>query len=250
MNIIELKSLQMTSTSNNILHNDLNETAEVSVPVLKHMIIDPPIGSIHNGLSSMISIDGYQQVENKKKKKLKREITTSTIKKKRTHYQTNMSSPVAPSSVPTTPAPINAENAQQVIGVHSKQYFQQEADDQSAFYVHKSEDVQCNLGDVQVQDDLSSSHQQQILISTESTRYAQTRYPFPPFTIRFTTGKIISNQIKEGLTAYCAEKFNTEINMLNCRLSNRSTNNEYDYLIFFKRCCVFFFSIRFKSLAN
>jgi hypothetical protein len=83
-------------------------------------------------------------------------------------------------------------------------------------------------------------HSQQISITTESTRYAQTRYPFPPFIIRFNAGKVTCNQIKEGLTTFCNQNYQMEIN----RLSNRSCNNEY-----LKRCIFFFLSIRSKPLA-
>ncbi|CAF4850518.1 unnamed protein product, partial [Rotaria sp. Silwood2] len=47
------------------------------------------------------------------------------------------------------------------------------------------QDTQQVSDDPQVQGALPSSHSQQISITTESTRYAQTRYPFPPFIIRF-----------------------------------------------------------------
>ncbi|CAF4630407.1 unnamed protein product, partial [Rotaria sp. Silwood2] len=87
----------MTSSSNNIVQNCLNETSVVSAPVSTNMIIGSPTVPIKNGLSSNVSLDGFQQVENKKKKKIIHKLATSAIKKKRTHYQANIiSNPVAP----------------------------------------------------------------------------------------------------------------------------------------------------------
>ncbi|CAF2066751.1 unnamed protein product [Rotaria magnacalcarata] len=37
------------------------------------------------------------------------------------------------------------------------------------------------------------------VITNESTRFAQTRYPFPPLVLRFSSGKVTVNQIKESL---------------------------------------------------
>ncbi|CAF5173817.1 unnamed protein product, partial [Rotaria magnacalcarata] len=150
----------MTSSSNNILQNCLNETLVVSAPVSSNMVIGSLTVPIQNELSSNISLDGFQQVENKTKKRIKRRLTTSTIKKKRSLDQTNIN------SKPVVPAPIS--------------------------------------------------------ITTESTRYAQTRYPFPPFIIRFNAGKVTSNKIKEGLIDHCIQNYQMEINILNCHASSFS----------------------------
>ncbi|CAF3843917.1 unnamed protein product, partial [Rotaria sordida] len=74
------------------------------------MIIDSPTIPSHDGLSSNVSFDGFQQVEKKKKKKIKHKLTTSTIKKKRTHYQTNIiSKSAAPSPLYSISASVAAE---------------------------------------------------------------------------------------------------------------------------------------------
>ena len=59
----------MTSSSNNILQTGLNETAMVSIPVSTNMIIGSPSVPIHDVVSSNVSTDGFQQVENKHKEK-------------------------------------------------------------------------------------------------------------------------------------------------------------------------------------
>ncbi|CAF4023988.1 unnamed protein product, partial [Rotaria magnacalcarata] len=51
----------MTSSSNNILQNCLNETSMVSVPVSSNMVIGSTTVLIQNGLSSNISFDGFKQ---------------------------------------------------------------------------------------------------------------------------------------------------------------------------------------------
>ncbi|CAF0934419.1 unnamed protein product [Rotaria sordida] len=145
----------MTSSSNNILQNCSTETSVVSVPVSTNMIIGSPTVSIQNGLSSNISLDGSQQVENKNK--IKRKLVTSIIKKKCTHHQNIISNPVAPSPMPSIPAPIAAEPllhkvVRQVEGIHHEQGIQQVQNFPAL------QDVQHVSGGPQVQDALSLSH--------------------------------------------------------------------------------------------
>ncbi|CAF2970823.1 unnamed protein product [Rotaria sp. Silwood2] len=231
----------MTSSSSNIVQNCLNETSVVSAPVSTNMIIGSPTVPIKNGLTPNVPLDGFQQVENKKKKKIIHKLATSAIKKKRTHYQANIiSNPVAPSPVSSTPAAVAAKPllhkaVQQVEGIQDVQGIQQVQNTQEL------QDTQQVSDDPQVKGALPSSHSQQISITNESTRYAQTRYPFPPFIIKFNGGKVTPNQIKEGLTDYCNKKYQMEINILNCRLSNRNSNNEYDFLLFLKDASSFSF---------
>ncbi|CAF4289771.1 unnamed protein product [Rotaria sordida] len=175
------------------------------------MIIDSPTVPSHNGLSSIVSFDGFQQVDNKKKKKTKYKLTTSTIKKKRTYYQTNIiSKSAAPSPLSSISASVAAEPLPHKVPCG-----------QQVQNVQQLQDIQQVSGGPQVQGALSLSHPQQISITTESSHYAQTRYPFLPFSIRFNTGNATSNQIKEGLTTYYNQKYQMEINILNC-LSGRS----------------------------
>jgi hypothetical protein len=82
---------------------------------------------------------------------------------------------------------------------------------------------------------------QQITITNESTRYAQSRYPFPPFIIRFNAGKVTPNHVKEGLIAHCKNEYQMEIYILNCRLSNSRSSTENDILLFLKDVSSFSF---------
>ena len=126
----------MTSYSNNIMENCLNEKTGSSAPVSTNMIIDSPSASPYNGVSSNVSLDGFQQVENKKKTRIKRKLTTSTFEKKRTHHQMNVVSKNVPSplissmsstvvvephinkSAPTTENTLQVHNAQLTQNVH------------------------------------------------------------------------------------------------------------------------------------
>ena len=79
-------------------------------------------------------------------------------------------------------------------------------------------------------------------ITNESTRFAQTRYPFPPFIIRFSAGKVKINQVKEGLIEHCKKIHDFDVHIINCRASNGILpNNEYDILIFSKDVSSFSF---------
>ncbi|CAF3731030.1 unnamed protein product [Rotaria socialis] len=221
----------MASSLNNIVQNCLNETSVVSATVSTNMIIGSPTVPIQNERSSNVSLDGFQQVEKKKKKKkkIKRKLATSATQKKQTRYQINIiSKPVAPSPLLSMPDHIATEPFLHKIV-------------QQVQNAHKLQEIQQVSNDPEVQGALPASHPEQISITTESTRYAQARYPFPPFNIRFNAGKVTSNKIKEGLIAYCNQKYQMEINILNCRLSNRSSNNDYDFLVFLKDVSSFSF---------
>ncbi|CAF4238846.1 unnamed protein product [Rotaria sp. Silwood2] len=78
-------------------------------------------------------------------------------------------------------------------------------------------------------------HHEHPSITNESTRYAQTRFPFPPYILRFKSGKVTANQVKEGIIVYGKKNYQVEIQVANCRLSNfTNNNNEYDILLFIK----------------
>jgi hypothetical protein len=83
---------------------------------------------------------------------------------------------------------------------------------------------------------------QQSSITNESARYAQTRFPFPPYILRFKSGKVTENQVKEGIIDHCKKNHQVEIQVANCRLSNVMHNNdEYDILLFIKDVISFSF---------
>ncbi|CAF0908716.1 unnamed protein product [Rotaria sordida] len=80
------------------------------------------------------------------------------------------------------------------------------------------------------------------VITNESTRFAQTRYPFPPFVLRFGSGKVKSNQVKENLIDHCKKIHQFDVHVINCgSSSNVLSANEYDILIYVKDAVSFSF---------
>ena len=72
-------------------------------------------------------------------------------------------------------------------------------------------------------------------ISNESTRYAITRYPFPPFTLCFKAAKISADQIKTDLTDHCKSTSGVDLQIITCRQSNKiSSNSETSFQIYVK----------------
>ena len=76
---------------------------------------------------------------------------------------------------------------------------------------------------------------QPVPVTNDSTRYALSRFPFPPFSIRFNSGNVLASQVKEELVLFCKQTHQIDIQIVNCR-SSRSTNNaqEHDFLLYVK----------------
>ncbi|CAF3202205.1 unnamed protein product, partial [Rotaria sp. Silwood2] len=91
-------------------------------------------------------------------------------------------------------------------------------------------------------DNQHRSSSNNFVITNESTRFAQTRYPFPPFVLRFGSGKVTSNLVKEGIIDHCKKIHQVDIQVINCRSSNNILfNNEYDILLYMKDAVSFSF---------
>ena len=85
---------------------------------------------------------------------------------------------------------------------------------------------------------------QQLHISNESTRYAQSRYLLPPFVLRFRAKKISIKQVKEDILYPCKNVYQMDIQLLNCRLSSAILDsNAYDVLVYVKDAISFCFLI-------
>ncbi|CAF4339291.1 unnamed protein product, partial [Rotaria magnacalcarata] len=59
-------------------------------------------------------------------------------------------------------------------------------------------------------------YQERPQITRESTRYAQTRYPFPPFVIRFNSSNVTTKQVSEDLIEHVKLKYQKTIQLANC----------------------------------
>ncbi|CAF3358030.1 unnamed protein product [Rotaria sp. Silwood2] len=88
---------------------------------------------------------------------------------------------------------------------------------------------------------LQQSHQQQN-ITTASTRFALTRYPFPPHIVRFNSNTVTINKFKEDITKHVKNVYQLDIEVANCRTSNlKCNNNEMDILLYLKDSTSFAF---------
>ena len=81
-----------------------------------------------------------------------------------------------------------------------------------------------------------------VAVTKESARFAQARYPFPPFTLRFNSGKVSANQVKEGLITHSQNVHQTEIQILDCRLFKHGDGiGFYGFYIYVKDALSFSF---------
>ena len=80
-----------------------------------------------------------------------------------------------------------------------------------------------------------------------NTRYAQTRYPFPPLCIRFNSGKPVPSLIKEGLIEHCKKEHQLVLNILNSRLITNNSGNHDDILLYLKDAFPFSFLLNYNN---
>ncbi|CAF1050525.1 unnamed protein product [Rotaria sordida] len=70
-------------------------------------------------------------------------------------------------------------------------------------------------------------------IPIAATRYAQTRFPFSPFIIRFSVGNVKDKQASEEITLFFKNQHQTDILFSNYRSStSKCSPNEYDIFLF------------------
>ncbi|CAF4929865.1 unnamed protein product [Rotaria sp. Silwood1] len=80
------------------------------------------------------------------------------------------------------------------------------------------------------------------LITEEAKRFAQTRYPYPPFTLLFKSSKINDKLIINELINFCKENYSFDLDLAGFRMSaNRCSTNECNLLIFVKNSLSFSF---------
>ncbi|CAM4948762.1 unnamed protein product [Rotaria socialis] len=79
------------------------------------------------------------------------------------------------------------------------------------------------------------SNQQSNRITSESARYAQTRFPFQPFIIRFSSGKVKEKQAAQELVKHYKDIQHTDMSIAHIRQSTlKCQQNDYDLLIYVK----------------
>ncbi|CAF1218180.1 unnamed protein product [Adineta steineri] len=201
--------------SNAAFHHKVNVRKPVPPPSSKNLhLVSSPASSSRRALSSNDSDDDFHKVTNKKTKKEE--------KKKAKHRQTAASPMQATLDIPPCNLDPTSSNVPDSPRLTSS--------------IPALQNVHQNKID---QHHLQSQH---ISISNESTRYAQTRFPFPPFIVRFTSGKVSPSQIKEEIIDHCNKLHQIEIQVLNCRSSSASIGpNGYDILLYLKDVVSFSF---------
>ncbi|CAF4609802.1 unnamed protein product [Rotaria socialis] len=89
------------------------------------------------------------------------------------------------------------------------------------------------------------SNQQRNRITNESTRYAQTRFPFQPFVIRFASGNVKEKEAAYELVNHYKDIHHTDMSIAHIRQSTlKCQQNDYDLLIYVKD------SLSFITLFN
>lgn len=79
------------------------------------------------------------------------------------------------------------------------------------------------------------NYQSCYVISDDATRYAQSRFPFPPFTIRFTAGNVNEKQVAQDVVDNWKKNRQVEVAIIHVRRSTmKCLNKEYDFLIYVK----------------
>ncbi|CAF3703793.1 unnamed protein product, partial [Rotaria sordida] len=132
-------------------------------------------------------------------------IAPKNVIEKRTHYQTNI---ISKSTAPSPSSSISASVAAEPL-LHKVPGVQQ------AQNVQQLQDIQRVSGGPQVQGALSLSHPQQISITTESTRYAQTlKLELSSSTLRKEL--LIKRKITVGYIVYDIDEYLAPVNVLIC----------------------------------
>jgi len=86
----------------------------------------------------------------------------------------------------------------------------------------------------------SQNQPQQYSVSSAATRYAQTRFPFSPFIIRFSTGSVKEKQVAEELVQHFNNHYQIDLQLTNVRQSTtKCIQHEYDFLIYVKNAASF-----------
>jgi hypothetical protein len=74
-----------------------------------------------------------------------------------------------------------------------------------------------------------------ITLTDEAKRFAQTRYPFPPFIIRLPSSNIQEQKVVEDLRNFVKEKHQLELELIGFRKSTiKCLSSEFDILLFVK----------------
>ncbi|CAF4911148.1 unnamed protein product [Rotaria sp. Silwood1] len=117
-------------------------------------------------------------------------------------------------------------------------------DDSPACYQSRSHDyyIQSNTNTNTNTNSNSNTHSSTSAITNEAQRFATSRYPFPPFILKFNAGKINDKAAIEELLNYSKINFSFDLDLVGFRTSSiRCNSNECNLLIFVKNSSSFSF---------
>ncbi|CAF5039699.1 unnamed protein product, partial [Rotaria sp. Silwood1] len=108
-------------------------------------------------------------------------------------------------------------------------------DDESPMHLRTSNDSN-------IQTKSTSTNIPSTIVTDEAKRYAESRYPFPPFILHFTRSKINDKAIIDELLNYCKINYSFDLELAGFRSSSIRTNdNECNLLVFVKNSISFSF---------
>ncbi|CAF0962674.1 unnamed protein product [Didymodactylos carnosus] len=93
-----------------------------------------------------------------------------------------------------------------------------------------------------IRDSITNGKTIRVQITNEATRFAQTRYSFQPFILRFSASQVTAKQTAKELINYIKNNVNFELDIVGCRESKvKCAANEIDILLFVKNSKSFAF---------
>ncbi|CAF0971170.1 unnamed protein product [Rotaria magnacalcarata] len=183
-----------------------NKKKRVPPPSTTNMeLVNSPAYSLRRSHSNMSDDDDFQIVTHKRSKQVNHPMTHS-IRSQETHRQQQVITEENDNVIHNAPSPVTSDS------------------------IMINNNINNNI-----------DYQQQNITSA-STRFALTRYPFPPLIVCFNVNTISINKFKEEIINHVKTTYQTDITIVNCRTSNlKCNNNEVDCLLYLKDATSFAF---------
>ncbi|CAF1169881.1 unnamed protein product [Adineta steineri] len=190
--------------------------------------IDSPSYTSRRGRDDYEDNEGFSTIKSKKHKQSNRSFRNDddVADVNQQLNQHNSRSPASPQQFTSNPPPHNYPTRYQ----QNQRFHQLSPTNNTRNTLH-------NASIINDSQQVSSPSQrpQQYNISTAATRYAQTRFPFSPFTIRFSSGSVKAKQVADELVQHFTNNHQFDLQLTNIRQSTtKCTQQDYDFLIYVK----------------
>ncbi|CAF4302519.1 unnamed protein product, partial [Rotaria magnacalcarata] len=224
----------------NIQHNDSNNQRQIRLvppPSRKNMdLVDSPLTPGRRTRSELNDDDDFQpDVQNKKQRQRSTELEFDNQWDNRQQNHSNDNSSL---------------QQQQQIQMHDTNNDNNNPSPPRLIQRHEQSQLQHHRFSLRTTDARTIAHenrinQQRNRITNESARYAQTRFPFQPFIIRFASGNVKEKQAAYELVNHYKDIHHTDMSIAHIRQSTiKCQQNDYDLLIYVKD------SLSFITLFN